>query len=111
MAAFTTDEWIAKAFLVHGDSILYGKVEYVNKRTHVLLECPAHGEFWQDPHSHLQGKGCPDCGHIKGAEARIGNTHRRSKQKDVIARFEKTHKRRYDYSKVVYKNMHAAVCI
>ena len=23
--------------------------------------CPKHGEFWQTPHSHLKGSGCPKC--------------------------------------------------
>lgn len=46
---------------IHGDKYDYSKVEYVNSRTKVCIICPKHGEFWQTPHSHLNGRGCPVC--------------------------------------------------
>ena len=55
------NEFIIKAFLVHGDKYDYSKVEYVNSKTKVCITCPKHGEFWQTPDVHLQGKGCPKC--------------------------------------------------
>ena len=39
----------------------YSKVEYVNYETKVCIICPEHGEFWQTPHGHLLGCGCPYC--------------------------------------------------
>ena len=57
----TTEEFIAEARKVHGDKYDYSKVEYINKNTKVCIICSKHGEFWQDPHSHLQGSGCPLC--------------------------------------------------
>lgn len=44
-----------------GDRYDYSKVEYVNAKTKVCIICPEHGEFWQTPNGHLNGKGCPKC--------------------------------------------------
>ena len=57
----TQEEFIADARRVHGDRYDYSKVKYVNASTKVCIICPKHGEFWQDPCSHLQGSGCPNC--------------------------------------------------
>ena len=58
----TTEEFIKKAKEVHGNKYDYSKVNYVNYDTKVCIICPEHGEFWQTPDSHLQGKGCKKCG-------------------------------------------------
>ena len=57
----TTDEFIAKAKEVHGNKYDYSKTEYKNFETAVCIICKKHGEFWQTPHMHLGGKGCPVC--------------------------------------------------
>lgn len=57
----TIDEFITKAKELHGDKYDYSKIEYVNSSTKVCIICPKHGEFWQTPHSHLSGEGCPLC--------------------------------------------------
>ena len=57
----TTEDFIEKARKVHGDKYDYSKVEYVNYETKVCIICPEHGEFWQTPHGHLLGCGCPYC--------------------------------------------------
>lgn len=59
----TTDEFIRRAREVHSDKYDYSKVEYVNNEIKVCIVCPEHGEFWQTPHSHLNGAGCPICSH------------------------------------------------
>ena len=41
----TTQEFIEKAKLVHGDKYDYSKVDYVNSQTKVCIICPIHGEF------------------------------------------------------------------
>lgn len=56
-----TDEFIQKAIEKHGNWFDYSNVDYKNNDTKVCIVCPEHGEFWQTPHSHLQGKGCPKC--------------------------------------------------
>ena len=57
----TTEEFIAKAKLVHGDKYDYSKVEYINSKTKICIICPEHGEFWQLPNSHIYGQGCSKC--------------------------------------------------
>ena len=56
-----TKSFIEKAIKVHGNKYNYGKVEYINSETKVCIICPEHGEFWQTPHNHLNGKGCCKC--------------------------------------------------
>ena len=57
----TRDEFIEKSKSIHGDYYDYSKVNYVNYDTKVCIICPKHGEFWQTPDSHLQGRGCRLC--------------------------------------------------
>ncbi len=54
-------EFIKRAKYVHGDKYDYSKVEYVTSETKVQIICPKHGEFWQTPYCHLNGRGCPIC--------------------------------------------------
>ena len=57
----TTDDFIEKAKGIHGDKYDYSKVVYINNRTKICIICPEHGEFWQTPDKHLQGRGCSKC--------------------------------------------------
>ena len=59
----TKEEFIQKAREAHGYKYDYSKVEYINAHTKVKIICPIHGEFEQEPNSHLEGKGCPNCYH------------------------------------------------
>ncbi len=61
----TTEEFIDAAKKVHGDKYDYSKVEYKNNKTKVCIICPKHGEFMQQPNSHLAGIGCPSCSNSK----------------------------------------------
>ena len=54
-------ERVEKAREIHGDKYDYSKVEYTNAHTKVCIICPIHGEFWQKPYNHLQGRGCQEC--------------------------------------------------
>ena len=56
-----TDEFINKAKIKHEGKYDYSKVEYIKDKAHVCIICPEHGEFWQTPTNHIQGKGCPKC--------------------------------------------------
>ena len=58
---WTTKKFIEKAKAVHGDKYDYSKTEYVDTKTKVCIICPKHGEFWQTPHVHITGHGCPYC--------------------------------------------------
>lgn len=59
--SLTTNEFIERAKLIHGDKYDYSKVVYKNGRTKIIIVCPIHGEFLQKPHDHLYGRGCPKC--------------------------------------------------
>ena len=45
----------------HGKRYLYSKFEYVGYEAKSCIICPTHGEFWQTPHMHISGNGCPKC--------------------------------------------------
>lgn len=96
----SNDEFIREARLIHHNRYDYSKVEYANNKTKVCIICPEHGEFWQAPSDHLNGKGCPQC---------AGNVRH---DKDTFVEMAKhIHNDRYDYSKVEYVNAHTKVCI
>ena len=96
----TKEKFIEKAKAIHGDRYDYSKVEYSNNRTKVCIICPVHGEFWQTPHTHLQGCGCPAC----------YGTKKRTKE-EFVEEARKIHGDRYDYSRVEYINNKTPVCI
>lgn len=58
----STEDFVEKSKILHGDIYDYSKVEYVNNHTQVKIICKEHGEFLQLPHNHLAGKGCKECG-------------------------------------------------
>ena len=99
------EDFIKKARKVHGDKYKYTKVVYVNNKTKVCIICPEHGEFWQTPSGHLQGQGCPTCGHVV-----VGDS-KRSSLSDFIKKARKVHGDKYDYSKVEYIGSKIKVCI
>ena len=101
----TTEEFIQKARAVHGDKYDYSKVEYVNDRTKIVIICPKHGQFEQQPSSHLHGKGCPKCGREK---SRARRTHSFD---DFLKAAKTVHGDKYDYSKVEYVNVKTKICI
>ena len=61
--SLTTNDFILQAKRVHGDRFDYGKTEYVNRSTNVIIICNEHNvEFFQTPTNHLSGWfGCPHC--------------------------------------------------
>lgn len=56
-----TKEFVRQARLTHGDRYNYEKTEYTNYYTDLLIECPEHGQFEQNPRNHLSGSGCHEC--------------------------------------------------
>jgi hypothetical protein len=101
----TKEEFVERSILVHGDWYDYSKVVYVNYGTKVLIICPDHGEFWQTPHAHLVGQGCPYC-KINKIKKSLTKT-----QGEIIKEFREVHGDWYDYSKVEYVNNHTKVLI
>lgn len=101
----TTEEFIERAKKTHGSKYDYSKVMYIDANTKVCIVCPEHGEFWQNPMSHLSGVGCRACGYLKNRKERVKTTG------DFINQAREVHKDKYDYSKVDYKGAHEKVCI
>lgn len=85
-----------KANNIHNFKYDYSLVNYVTSTKKVKIVCIKHGEFNQEPRTHLQGHGCPKC-------AKITNPCRLTtlKQK-FIAKSEEIHNFKYDYSEVNY---------
>lgn len=81
---------------VHGDRYDYSRVKFVNSRQGVEIVCTTHGPFWQLPHVHISGGGCPTCSYaMRGLSCR--NT-----LAGFLAKAAVVHGSKYDYSRVVY---------
>ena len=96
----TTESFIKKAHLVHGDRYDYSKVNYVGAKTKVVIICKEHGEFEQEPTNHLMGSGCIKCAGIC-----------KSNTVEFITRAKLIHGDKYDYSKVNYSTTNEKVSI
>jgi hypothetical protein len=57
----TTEIFIERSRLVHGDKYIYNKTNYINRYTKVIITCPRHGDFKQQPANHWNGCGCRKC--------------------------------------------------
>jgi hypothetical protein len=55
------DEFIEKSVKFHGEKYDYSKVNYINNKTKIIIICKNHGEFSQEPSSHMRGWGCIKC--------------------------------------------------
>lgn len=57
----TTEYFIERATKTHGDRYNYSKSVYLNVKDDIEIICKEHGSFWQAPHNHYKGSGCPTC--------------------------------------------------
>jgi len=97
----TTNDWIAKATLLHGNKYDYSKVNYINARTKVVITCPVHGDFEQLSNGHLQGYGCKKCALLNNKKS----------LQEFVNQANKKHDYRYDYTKTKYTNSTTKVVI
>lgn len=86
-----TKDFISKAKNIHEDKYDYSKVEYKDEHTKVRIVCKEHGEFLQEPNSHLNGRGCPKCGIISRSNKN------KTKQNELFSMLNEKQKE-YDYS-------------
>ena len=84
----TAKEFVERAKIVHGDKYDYSKVDYKGSNEDVFIICPIHGAC-----SHLEGKGCLEC----------GIEHKTKKTDEFIIKAKKVHGDKYDYSETVYR--------
>lgn len=59
--SITQEQFINRANKVHNNFYNYSKVSYKNSSSKIIIICPSHGEFKQQPNNHLSGNGCPKC--------------------------------------------------
>ena len=85
----------------YGDKYDYSYVDYVKSNIKVKLICCEHGEFFKRPNHLIRGSGCPKC----------GRNRTKNKLSDVLKKARSVHGDKYDYSKVIYKNMESKVII
>ena len=62
----TTEQFVREAAIIHNNYYDYSLVNYTGKDNKVTIICLKHGEFYQTPHNHLGGQGCPKCKRSKG---------------------------------------------
>ena len=101
----STDDFIRKAKLIHGDEYDYSKTNYIAAKDLVTITCPEHGDFQLTPNKHLNGRGCQKCSKEKVKEVRT------KPQQEFIDQSEIKHDGKYGYSKVEYKNAKDKVII
>lgn len=89
-------EFTRKARIIHGSRYDYSKVKYKRGHEKVCIICPEHGEYFQTPHNHLSGQGCPKCGIVRACELLKNDGI------DFKANASEIHGGMYDYSKVDY---------
>ena len=96
----TLEEFIEMANMKHGyNKYDYSNSIYIDGNTSIEIICPkeGHGSFWQKPYLHLQGRGCPLCGHEKRAE------NNKLTLEEFIEKANKVHGiGTYDYSESKY---------
>ena len=85
---------------VHQDKYNYSLFEYNGNNIKSKIICPEHGVFEQTPINHWNGQGCPFC-----------SKNKKLSQEEVLKKFNKVHKDKYDYSLVEYINRDTKVKI
>lgn len=101
----TQEEVIKRFIAVHGDEYDYSRMKYDRKNKEVQIGCYKHGYFWQLPHLHWSGCGCPECAREKQAASQRKTTEQ------FIVEAREVHGDKYDYSLSMYKGAKAEVCI
>ena len=96
--ALTTEEFIQKAKVVHGEKYDYSQVEYATKNIPVVIICPKHGQFKTKPSNHMRS-GCADCFQESRKTSSGPNA---LTTEEFILRAKAVHGDLYDYSETEY---------
>jgi hypothetical protein len=104
MRKLTTQEFIQKSKIVHGEKYDYSKTDYITARKKVTIICPIHGEFEQKAMSHMIGLECKKCGYDK-----VSLTLSQS-QEEFHTKLCNL-KSKYDYSQVKYRASNKKIMI
>lgn len=95
------DDIIAKFRQAHGNYYNYDKVVYQRKDIKVIITCPVHGDFKQEPVAHINGSSCVKC-----ANEKLSLT-----TEEFVRKACTKHGNKYDYSKVNYVNADTKITI
>ena len=104
MKKLTTEEFIKRAKLVHGDKYDYSKVDYVNSHLKVKIICPEHGVFEQKSGKHCSGQGCRLCSYVERSlktDKSFIDLFRKTTE-DFILDAKRIHGDKYNYYKTIY---------
>lgn len=101
----TAESFIEKSRKVHSDKYTYEKVVYVESKTKVLITCPKHGDFLQEPRHHAVGVGCTLCGKEK-----LSKLYALTPE-EFIAESSKVHASKYSYDKLEYTNLNKKIIV
>ena len=102
----SSDAFIEEANKIHENYYNYSEINYLGVKVKIKIICPKHGDFWQTPDSHINGKsGCPLCWEDKRKEI--------LRKENIVFIQEATilHDGLYDYSKVNYLGSKEKICI
>ena len=124
-----TDVFIDKAKAVHGEKYDYSLTEFIHSKVDVVITCPKHGAFKQNPANHLFGSGCAKCSPVGSSsrgkficvdETAVCEKHgpysllegcegcleedSQTRIENYIKECEVIHEGKYDYSKVFFEN-------
>ena len=105
MKKITTEDFVARARVIHGDKYDYSKAVYAGNKEKITIVCSEHGEFLQTPANHTSGFGCIKCG-FKNA----GQYHKKDSQQ-FIAEARAIHGDHYDYSQAEYRGARNPITI
>jgi len=99
--SYTSTEYIEKVKDIHGNFYNYTKTKYTNNASKLIITCPIHGDFKQNPSDHLNGSGCKKC-HIE---------HMKYSTEQFIENAKKVYGEKHDYDLVNYMDSESFVKI
>lgn len=105
-ARLSTEEFVRRAKLKHGDTFSYDQTVYTRNEDKVIIICKEHGPFEQRAGSHLEGKKCFKCQNSITAMNKIIR-HRQT----FVERATTVHRNRYDYNNSIYVNADSPINI
>ena len=97
-------EFIRRAAEVHDNFYDYSSAIYVGNHKPLVILCPEHGPFEQQPSNHLNGAGCVEC-----SRQRRGEERKATRASNLFEDFREVHGDRYDYSRVSYTDSRTKV--
>ncbi len=130
-----TQVFIFKAKEVHGGKYDYSLTKFTHSKDNLIVICPQHGAFEQNPGNHLMGSGCAKCSNVASSRNifisvdSIGSCLKHGKysisngcldcfQEDhdlrisnFVNKAQEVHGIKYDYSKVFFETNRDKVSI